>query len=255
MCESCSAGEWGGWAWTITCSLTSADHKLHGGWSDREWGEKKSLLDVAARSAFAESFESQIETHQHHAAKTLGWLFQSGGLFTVGSMVMFPSVCHLPLFPLGFYILLLAWYLPYPSVWRIPLSSFSWLTNEMLFLAMLLSLSFIAQLHFPHFHLLFFSGSSVATVFTVTCPSPHWDFFGQLLLLSSVISLPAPYQLCPSLLHLGLFYHLTESFSHLPPSSTSLFSYAKDPLSNNHKVNKRTKALPEGYSSYLKIAL
>lgn len=182
---------------------------------------------------------------------------------------MFPSVCHLPSFPLGFYILLLVWYLPYPSVRCIPLCSFSWLTNKMLFLAMLLSLSFIAQLyfiysfyilllarylpypsvrhiplcsfswltnemlslamllslsfiahlHFLHFHLLFFSGSSIATVFTVICPWPHRDFFDQLLLLSPVISLPTPSQVCPSPpppLHSGLFYHLTESFSHPP---------------------------------------
>lgn len=59
---------------------------------------------------------------------------------------------------------------------------------------MLLSQSFIAQLHFLHFHLLFFSDYSVVTVFIVICPSPHWHFFGQLLLVSPVIYLPTPSQ-------------------------------------------------------------
>lgn len=112
---------------------------------------RKKLRRCGSRFTLTEGFGSQAETHWHRAAKTLEWLFQSGSFFTVGSTVMFPFLCHLPSFPLGFYILLLAWYLPSPSVQRIPLSSFSWLTNEMLNLAMLLSLSFIAQLHFLHF--------------------------------------------------------------------------------------------------------
>lgn len=73
---------------------------------------------------------------------------------------------------------------------------------------------------------------------------------------SSLLSFPCPLLTnCAPLCFIWVCSTILESFSHLPPSSTSLFSYAKDPLSNNHKVNKRTKALLEGYSSYLKIAL
>lgn len=157
-------------------------------------------------------------THWHNAAKTLGWLFQSGSLLTVGSTAMFPFLCHLPSFPLGFYILLLAWYLPYPSVQRIPLSSFSWLTNEMLNLATLLSLSFIAQLHFLHFA----CHSAVITLLLLylLLYAHHLTGISLVNCYLSLLSFPCP--LLPNSPSPASFRFVLPS----SPPSTSFFFYA-----------------------------
>lgn len=145
---------------------------------------------------------------------------------------MFPFLCHLPSFPLGFYILLLAWYLPYPSVQHIPLSSFSWLTNEMLNLAMLLSLSFIAQLNFLHFSCY----SSVITLLLLylLLYAHHLTGISLVSCYSSLWSFPCP--LLPSSPPPPTSFRFALPSS---PSNTSL-SYAQDPLS---KSEQRTKAL------------
>lgn len=184
---------------------------------------RKKVKRCGSRFTLTEGFESQAETHWHHATKTPGWLFQSGSFFTVGSTAMFPFLCHLPSFPLGFYILLLAWYLPSASVQRIPLSSFSWLTNEMLNLAMLLSLSFIAQLHFLHFT----CHSSVITLLLLylLLYAHHLTGISSFDCYSALLSFPC--SLLPSsphlLLHSSFFYHLTHPVHRSPPMPKTPF--------------------------------